>query len=250
MTDRFIAADLAFPADVYGVHGAHGFSRWKCLARQPLLRGPWEAVEWAWLPPGGVSGEHKHTRTEELYYIVSGRGRILLNGVASDVGTGDLILTPVGTTHGLRNVGEAELSWLVVELRAGAAVAAYAAAALGNPVRSISESEPIMSEPLVTHLGQVGECDPRTVLSGPLKEIRVAELAPGQAETLVANDAEHTLFVLAGSGNASDDKVDVQLSAGTAITLPLGTRVSLSTTVGLRFFHASLTVPQRSGATS
>lgn len=116
MRDGLIVGDLEDPSVVYGVHGTAGLSRWKCLARRAGLSGAWEAIEWAWLPPGGVSGEHVHTRTEEIYFILCGRGEMLLDGVARAVGPGDLVLTGLGTRHGLRNVGDEGLGWLVIEL--------------------------------------------------------------------------------------------------------------------------------------
>ncbi|WP_158013531.1 hypothetical protein [Carbonactinospora thermoautotrophica] len=75
MTEHFVWSTIDTPSEVYGVHGAEGLTYWKCLARRDGLAGPWEAVEWASVPPGGVSGEHLHTRTEEVYFILSGRGR-------------------------------------------------------------------------------------------------------------------------------------------------------------------------------
>lgn len=116
MREGVVVADLSEPSEVYGVHGSAGLSRWKCLARGAGLAGCWEAVEWAWIPPGGVSGEHLHTRTEEVYFILSGRGEITLDGRPHQVQAGDLILTGVGTCHGLRNTGPEGLGWLVIEM--------------------------------------------------------------------------------------------------------------------------------------
>lgn len=115
-TGDLIVSDLSEPSVVYGVHGADGRSAWKLLTRRTGLAGDWEAVEWAWLPPGGVSGEHLHTRTEEVYLILTGRGEILLNGTPTEVGPGDVILTGVGSVHGLRNIGDDDVSWLVIEI--------------------------------------------------------------------------------------------------------------------------------------
>ncbi|HSZ28535.1 MAG TPA: cupin domain-containing protein [Pseudonocardiaceae bacterium] len=116
MREGIVVADLAEPSKVYGVHGSEGLSLWKCLARRAGLFGCWEAVEWAWIPPGGVSGEHLHTRTEEIYFILSGRGQITLDGRPYQVRAGDVILTSVGTRHGLRNTGTEGLGWLVIEV--------------------------------------------------------------------------------------------------------------------------------------
>ncbi len=116
LVEKAVIADLNEPSIVYGVHGAEGVSQWKCFARRNDLFGPWEAVEWAWLPPGGISGEHVHSRTEELYFIVSGTGMMIIDGQEYSVAAGDLILTGLGTRHGLRNVGAQELSWFVIEV--------------------------------------------------------------------------------------------------------------------------------------
>jgi uncharacterized protein YjlB len=124
--EAVVITDLDEPSVVYGVHGTQGVSQWKCFARRNDLFGPWEAVEWARLPPGGISGEHVHSRTEELYFIVSGAGMMLIDGRECPVGPGDLILTGLGTRHGLRNVGTAELTWLVIEVMGPAMTAALA----------------------------------------------------------------------------------------------------------------------------
>jgi mannose-6-phosphate isomerase-like protein (cupin superfamily) len=68
------------------------------------------------LPPGGISGEYVHSRTEELYFVVSGTGMMIIDGREYPVAAGDLILTGLGTRHGLRNAGAHELSWLVIEV--------------------------------------------------------------------------------------------------------------------------------------
>lgn len=123
MPGELIVGDIACASLVQDVHGAAGASRWKCFTRRGWLRGDWEAVEWAQLPPGGVSGEHVHTRTEEVYFIIAGHGEILLDGVGTAVGPGDVVLTGLGTTHGLRASGDTDLSWLVIEISSPAVAA-------------------------------------------------------------------------------------------------------------------------------
>jgi mannose-6-phosphate isomerase-like protein (cupin superfamily) len=118
VAERLVITNLDEPSLVYGMHGGEKLAQWKVLARRNSLFGDWEAVEWSWLPPGGVSGEHLHTRTEELYFIVSGTGMMAIDGQGYPVSAGDLILTGLGTQHGLRNVGARELVWLVIEVMA------------------------------------------------------------------------------------------------------------------------------------
>jgi len=88
------------------------------------------------------------------------------------------------------------------------------------------------------------QVDLTTVLTGPLRTARLVTLAPGQSETLPAEDCEHTLFVLEGTGTARTSMNTVDLTPGTAVTMPLGGELIMSAgTQPLRYFHASLSVP-------
>lgn len=57
---------------------------------------------------GAGIGLHQHVK-DEVYYIVSGRGSYVLDGVVHDVGAGDALLTRPGSTHAIRQVGEEDL---------------------------------------------------------------------------------------------------------------------------------------------
>jgi mannose-6-phosphate isomerase-like protein (cupin superfamily) len=59
----------------------------------------------ATVPPGGETAEHLHPDTEELYYFVTGAGRMRLGTEESDVSTGDCVVIPPGTPHKLWNPG-------------------------------------------------------------------------------------------------------------------------------------------------
>ncbi len=66
----------------------------------------------ATLAPGAATEEHRHLHTEEIYYILQGRGRISLGGEAHEVEPGDGILIPPGTRHTIRNIGSKPLVFL------------------------------------------------------------------------------------------------------------------------------------------
>jgi mannose-6-phosphate isomerase-like protein (cupin superfamily) len=86
--------------------------------------------------------------------------------------------------------------------------------------------------------------DLTTVLTGPLREARLVTLAPQQSETLAAEDREHTLFVLEGTGTARTSMAAVDLAPGTAVTMPLGGALIISAGAQpMRYFHATLSVP-------
>jgi mannose-6-phosphate isomerase-like protein (cupin superfamily) len=241
MREGLIIGDLEDPSVVYGVHGTTGLSQWKCLARRAGLFGSWEAVEYAWLPPGGLSGEHVHTRTEEIYFILSGRGEMLLDGEPHAVSAGSLILTGLGTRHGLRNVGSEGLGWLVIELLSPATAAVLSGA---RPTVHSKQGERTMTNAQVIHLRETLKADPRGVFTGPLREIQLLELEPGQQASLSATGMEHTLFTLGGSGEVTSHEARVPLKFGVSVTLPLGAELVLTAGAeGLKYFLASLEVP-------
>lgn len=61
------------------------------------------------LEPGGETAEHFHPRAEELYYFVTGQGRMRLGAEESDVVAGDCVAIPPGTPHKLWNTGVGRL---------------------------------------------------------------------------------------------------------------------------------------------
>ena len=57
------------------------------------------------LLPGTSTQEHYHLKTEEIYYITHGAGRIRIGGEYRDVLTGDAIAISPGQRHKLWNTG-------------------------------------------------------------------------------------------------------------------------------------------------
>jgi len=51
------------------------------------------------LAPGQSTQRHRHLRSEEIYLVLEGEGRMQLDGEAADVGPGDAILIPPGALH-------------------------------------------------------------------------------------------------------------------------------------------------------
>ena len=66
------------------------------------------------LDPGAVIGEHLHAGNEELYWILSGSGLFIEDGIETAAVPGDLLLTRQGHRHGLRNTGSEPLVFLAV----------------------------------------------------------------------------------------------------------------------------------------
>jgi quercetin dioxygenase-like cupin family protein len=60
------------------------------------------------LKPGSAIGYHKLAE-DEIYYVLSGRGTMTLDGKEHEVGPGTAILTRTGSSHGLKQVGSDDL---------------------------------------------------------------------------------------------------------------------------------------------
>jgi quercetin dioxygenase-like cupin family protein len=236
MADRLVVTTLDEPSDVYEMHGGELVARWKCLVRRNNLFGPWEAVECSFLPPGGASGVHLHSRTEQFDYVVSGSGVMTINGTDHPVTAGDLITTCLGTRHGIRNVGTDDLVWLVIEV-SGPGMAG------GSPGRGAGGGR---AE--VVNLRKVREVDALEYLAGPLRRARLVNLGPAETESLVADEQEHVLLTLGGTGSAVTASATVPLRRGVSVGVPfLGSPTVESGPGGLEFFVVSLAVPASAG---
>ena len=60
------------------------------------------------LKPGSGIGYHEQ-REDEIYYVLSGRGEMTLDGKTVEVGPGTAILTRTGSSHGLKVLGNEDL---------------------------------------------------------------------------------------------------------------------------------------------
>ena len=66
----------------------------------------------ATLAPGGATTAHYHPKTEELYFVTAGSGRMRLAGEERDVAVGDCVVIPPGVEHKLTNTGDEPMTLL------------------------------------------------------------------------------------------------------------------------------------------
>ena len=59
--------------------------------------------------PGSKSNPHTHDDAEEIFYVVSGYGRIRVGAEEEDIGPGSCIFVPIGEKHQLINSGDETL---------------------------------------------------------------------------------------------------------------------------------------------
>jgi mannose-6-phosphate isomerase-like protein (cupin superfamily) len=66
------------------------------------------------LPPGSAVIAHHHLHTEEIYYILSGRGVMSVGDERQEVGAGDAVYIPAGARHTLENTGDEAMRIVLV----------------------------------------------------------------------------------------------------------------------------------------
>ena len=60
------------------------------------------------LKPGSGIGYHEQ-KEDEIYYVLSGRGLMTIDGKSFEIGQGTAVLTRPGSSHGLKQVGMDDL---------------------------------------------------------------------------------------------------------------------------------------------
>lgn len=112
----FIVGNVSSPVEIAGVHGGRASIRWKRFATGNMLYSDLDSFEWAQIPADGAIGTHVHSRTEEIYFIVRGTGRMEVDGELTEVGPGDLILTPLHSQHSFQPTGGEPVEIIVCEM--------------------------------------------------------------------------------------------------------------------------------------
>src|ERR1700752_1047121 len=64
------------------------------------------------LKPGSGIGYHEQ-KEDEIYYVLSGRGLMTVDGKSFEVGPGTAVLTRPGSSHGLKQTGAEDLVILI-----------------------------------------------------------------------------------------------------------------------------------------
>ena len=100
-----------------GMRGGSGAVEILHVFRQDELGGGARLFARLRLPKGSSIGHHVHDGEEEVFYILSGRGLVTEDAVATAVGPGDAVLTGGGAGHAIECRGDEPLELMAVILR-------------------------------------------------------------------------------------------------------------------------------------
>jgi mannose-6-phosphate isomerase-like protein (cupin superfamily) len=62
--------------------------------------------------PGETVPAHTHTDEDQVYYVATGTGYVVLDGLRTDVTAGSGVLIPMGTEHEITNTGTEPLDYV------------------------------------------------------------------------------------------------------------------------------------------
>lgn len=228
-----ICGDTSGLAVTHRQVGGEGVCRWKMLMNGMHLEGEWNCVEYVVVEPGGSVGEHVHLRTEEIYYIVSGRAVVTMDGAEFDAVPGDLVTTPIGSSHAIANRTGEDMHFFVVEVFPGTGPAA-APAHLHVPDRYAGPGP-----------SRAAEVDLTPHFTGDWRRFRLVELAGGDRDEASPADRTEVLHVLAGPAAITVGGSRWTGGAGLSVAVPPGHRrvvESLGTGAPLRLIATEVAV--------
>nr|MDO8109180.1 cupin domain-containing protein [Candidatus Sigynarchaeota archaeon] len=80
-----------------------------------MIRGP--SIDWGVfvLKPGQKMGAHGHAKTEETFYFVHGKGKMIVNDHEHDAAVGDAFLVEAQEKHDIHNTGKEDLKFVFVK---------------------------------------------------------------------------------------------------------------------------------------
>ncbi|MFI6104259.1 cupin domain-containing protein [Streptomyces sp. NPDC051310] len=102
--------------EVTGDHGGEGTILAHRVYRREDAPAGIAFVDLVVLPPRSSIGVHRHADDQETYVILSGRGRMTLDGEEFAVHAGDVVPNRPHGAHGLVNDSDDDLKLLVLEV--------------------------------------------------------------------------------------------------------------------------------------
>ncbi len=94
---------------------------WKkvLLQKADLLEGQVQMVNWCRMEPEKAFRAHYHEDMEEIFLILKGQARILVNGKEAGMAEGDTLVIPPREVHEMKNVGVEDLEYLAIGISQG-----------------------------------------------------------------------------------------------------------------------------------
>jgi mannose-6-phosphate isomerase-like protein (cupin superfamily) len=106
--------DKSLLKPVAAMHGGKGSVKYRRALGPEVFRTNWGYVDHVLIPQGSSLGYHRHDLQEEIYYVMSGQGRVIVNHETADIASGDALPVRLRETHGFENASQQDLELLVI----------------------------------------------------------------------------------------------------------------------------------------
>jgi len=99
---------------VPALHGGKGTVLYRRALGPEVFRTNWSYVDHLAIPPSASLGYHRHDLQEEIYYVFSGKGRVVVNGETAMVVAGDAVPVRLREAHAFENSASDDLELMVI----------------------------------------------------------------------------------------------------------------------------------------
>lgn len=89
------------------------------LKAQDLISGQVQMINWAKLFPEKSFKDHYHEDMEEIFIIISGKAKIIIDQEEEVLEAGDAVLIPIGAHHQMINLFDGETDYIALGISLG-----------------------------------------------------------------------------------------------------------------------------------
>lgn len=84
-----------------------------------LIKGKIQMINWAVIPQDKSFSAHYHEDMEEIFIIVSGKAKIIIEKEEAKLSRGDAVLIPIRHIHRMENVGRDIVEYIAIGISKG-----------------------------------------------------------------------------------------------------------------------------------
>ncbi|MSO22597.1 MAG: cupin domain-containing protein [Acidobacteria bacterium] len=106
--------DKSLLKPVPALHGGKGTVQYRRALGPEVFRTNWGYVDHLAIPPSASVGYHRHDLQEEIYYVISGKGRVVVNGETSLIAAGDAVPVRLREAHAFENSASDDFELMVI----------------------------------------------------------------------------------------------------------------------------------------
>ncbi|MBI2679782.1 MAG: cupin domain-containing protein, partial [Candidatus Solibacter usitatus] len=107
------AFDRSLLRPVNAMAGGKGAVQYRRAIGPSVFSGPWSYTDHLLLPPGTTVGQQIHRGVAEVYYVMSGSGKITVGSETAAIVEGDAIPVQLNEVHALEHSGTVPLELLI-----------------------------------------------------------------------------------------------------------------------------------------